>query len=394
MNITPTERQTIVDAGWPARLPGQPLFVEYRFGRRQLIRLAHQQDGACVFLSSEGKCRIHAETGVATKPLACRLYPYVPTPGVGSVRCDVRGDCPSVAANKGRSIRVHQAEILALAQELDTRVLSQAPAWQGIRLEASEFDALVNSIEDVLCVRSLNYRSRLSAGAHLIDLLHSIRLQRVRGEKFVELMRLLTASAIEQAASTESSSSLQPASSRSLRLFRQWLFLHAIADDPTELDCGRVERLRRSWRRYGESRRFAREQGVVPALRPEWAGITFEQVRQVAPAPEEALEPLIRSMRVKVQAHAFAGPSYYGYELLPGLTALWLFPSVVGWMSRAQAVVKGRTHLAPNDLLEGLRQAQHTFGVSPVFGRISERLRLRALSQPGLPGALLGSFGP
>jgi hypothetical protein len=70
VNVTPAERARILEAGWSKRIPDQLLFIEYRFGGRRLIRLAHRDDGACVFLGSDGKCRIHAETGLAAKPLA------------------------------------------------------------------------------------------------------------------------------------------------------------------------------------------------------------------------------------------------------------------------------------------------------------------------------------
>jgi hypothetical protein len=129
-------------------------------------------------------------------------------------------------------------------------------------------------------------------------------------------------------------------------------------------------------------------------LRPDWPPTEFEAVDRVDRGDDADLEPLIRSMRVKLEAHAFCGPGYYGYDLLGGLTALWLLPAVVGWFARLSAVAGGRSVLSADDLMAGLRRAHHTFGVSPVFARISERLRLKALARPGIPGRLLDRYGP
>ena len=76
--ITRAERDRILKAGWADRLPGQRLFYRHkRFARRPFM-LAHRPDGACVFLGEDKLCRLHAETGIKTKPLPCRLYPLAP----------------------------------------------------------------------------------------------------------------------------------------------------------------------------------------------------------------------------------------------------------------------------------------------------------------------------
>jgi hypothetical protein len=186
-------------------------------------------------------------------------------------------------------------------------------------------------------------------------------------------------------------------SRRTGRLFGQWLFLHAIADDPGDLGIGTWAGYRRSWVRYGQSRRFAAGieggVGVAPQVRPEWPATTFEAVAAVKPAADEDLEPLCRSMRVKLEAQAYCGPGYYGRDVLTGLTALWLLPALVGWFARLEAGGAGHGTLTGDDVVAGVRRAHHTFGVSPVFMRISEKLRLHAFARPGVVGALVARYG-
>jgi hypothetical protein len=98
-------------------------------------------------------------------------------------------------------------------------------------------------------------------------------------------------------------------------------------------------------------------------------------------------------LRLKLDAHAFAGPAYFGYDLLAGLTALWLLPGVVGWFARLAAVKRGADLLNTDDVLAATHTAHQTFGVSPVFTRVSERLRMRGLARPGIPAAVLKQYG-
>jgi len=392
VNVTEPERRRIMAAGWPQKIPDHPLFVAYRFHGRRLHRLAHR-DGRCVFLGNDGRCRLHAETGVDTKPLACRLYPFVPTPGADGVGLDLRCDCPSVAANKGRSLATHGRLIAELAAEVGARAMSEPPPWPGARsITAGEFDAVVEAFDSLLRRGSLLYRTRLRAGAQLLELLYTLRVRRIRDERFVELMELLSTSAAEEGEQGHPPGPVPPR--RASRLFGEWLFLHAVTDDPAALDTSLSTKLARSWRRYGQARRFARGKGPVPPMAADWPNTTFETVASVAAAPDDALEPVTRILRLKLQAHAFAGPAYFRYDLLSGLTALWLMPALVGWFGRLGALAAGRHALTPEDVLEGLRRVHHTYGVSPVFGRISERLRLRTLSKPGVPTALLAAYGP
>lgn len=392
VNVTPEERRRIIAVGWVERMAGQELFIAYRFRGRKLLRLAHRPDGACVFLGDDGLCRLHKETGVQVKPLACRMYPFVPTPGVASVRVELRADCPSVVQNRGQSLTRHHGDIAGFVAETCTGPMSSPPDWTGGRpLGNDEFTILVDAFNWLLTHESLSLRARLLAGAKLLDLLATARLDKVRDERFVELLHLLTQAALEDAGRNEPAPTVPQ---RAGRLFRQWLFLHAIADDPADLAVHGWARFRRSWGRYLQSRRFAAGAGAVPLVGMDWPLTTFEAVAAVRPATDEHLEPLCRSMRVKLDTHAFCGPGYYGLDALNGLTALWMLPALVGWFARLEAVKAARAALVAEDIIAGLRRAHHTFGVSPVFARISERLRLHALARPGMVVALMAQYGP
>src|SRR5262245_41121142 len=82
VEITEEERQRIEAQGWdPSRDLGG--LAPYRrtglpWARRHVLN--HQPDGSCVFLSAEGRCRMHEKHGYNSKPLPCRLFPFVLVP--------------------------------------------------------------------------------------------------------------------------------------------------------------------------------------------------------------------------------------------------------------------------------------------------------------------------
>jgi lysine-N-methylase len=108
IELSEEERQRIVDQEWTSTdgIPaGQPV-LEPHAGPpwKKRYRLAHRDDGACVFLNDDGLCRIHAKFGEAAKPLACRIYPYAFHPAGKKVTVSLRFSCPSVVSNRGKQV--------------------------------------------------------------------------------------------------------------------------------------------------------------------------------------------------------------------------------------------------------------------------------------------------
>src|SRR5262245_53188021 len=79
--VTDEERLSVEAQGWtredlgglaPFRRVGPP------WARRWVLN--HRADDSCVFLSEQGRCKIHEKHGYETKPLPCRLFPFVLVP--------------------------------------------------------------------------------------------------------------------------------------------------------------------------------------------------------------------------------------------------------------------------------------------------------------------------
>src|SRR5438067_408328 len=109
--VTEVERQRLVAQGWEKDpdVGDLPLFIRYGPPWRRRYRLNARGNGNCIFLTEQGRCRIHERFGGGTKPLACRLFPFVLVAADDHWRVSLRYACPSVAANRGRLLSEHDA---------------------------------------------------------------------------------------------------------------------------------------------------------------------------------------------------------------------------------------------------------------------------------------------
>lgn len=73
-------------------------------GWRGFHRIRKRDDGACGFLSTDNRCRLHEELGGGRKPLTCRMFPYSFHPAPDAVIVTASFGCPTVLANQGERI--------------------------------------------------------------------------------------------------------------------------------------------------------------------------------------------------------------------------------------------------------------------------------------------------
>ena len=100
VELSPEEKKRLEAQGWDKDkdLGGLEPFKRVGWLWRRRYHLNHRADGSCVFLSDEGRCRVHERFGYDTKPLPCRLFPFVLIPQGDHWSVSVRYACPSAAA--------------------------------------------------------------------------------------------------------------------------------------------------------------------------------------------------------------------------------------------------------------------------------------------------------
>lgn len=65
-------------------------------------------DGACVLLTDEGLCSIHAQYGFESKPHACKEFPFYPAPSPDGFYMGISFVCRAVQYRSGRTIEEHR----------------------------------------------------------------------------------------------------------------------------------------------------------------------------------------------------------------------------------------------------------------------------------------------
>jgi len=381
--VTPAEADMIVGQGWldDPDYAGRQLFVE----RGGNLYFAQNGDEGCVFLDPAGGCRIHARFGLEGKPLSCRFYPHLFIPAGDGVRVDVRFDCVSVAGNKGVPLSDQRAYLEAVLPEVVPEIdLEPVPLRPGVDWGQSQLDRVSEALDTLMTSDELDITRRVIAAVNLAAVLDNPAMAAVDDDQ----LDLLLAAAIAKLLDTMPNDGLQrlrpPRGVRAM--FRQTIGLY-----------GRIDRISRrvpTGERLRQALALASGRGGVPALRPEWPAVAFEQLEGAWGIPDgDAAATLVRFYRVKLAAQSFCGAGFFGADYLPGVLALWLTYPVILWMARLYAVGDGRQEVTDADVQLALQVVDHRHGRTPQQALPGEQSRLRALSDRDLLRALVVWYG-
>lgn len=390
--ITPAEKARIEAQGWgPADgIPaGQPLFVQMPgTGRGEpWFRLAHREDGSCVFLNEAGLCRIHGKFGEPAKPLACRVYPYAFHPTIGGgLTLSLRFSCPSVAANKGTPIREQREELEQLAQLVVPARLGEVPPpklSESQSLSWKDTLQVVDALDATLAQPAVSIPLRLLQGLHWLSLLAQAKLASFQGTRLTELLQLL----LNEAATVLPELPAPQRPSLLARIqFRLLAGQYARKDTYGSVAPGWRDR----WKMLGWGLSFAWGGGQAPAVQSCFRPVPFAELEQPLEYPDDVADELFeRFMRVKVQGLHFCGPAYYHENVVHGFSSLALVYPVTLWLARWLALSRGASRVSEVELLEALTIADHHHGYSPALGTWGFRSRVRILQSTGQLGPLI-----
>ncbi len=372
IKITPDEKQRLEQQGWTRADGVDPESMVV--AERGYFRLGHQEDGACVFLDAEGRCRIHAKFGEPAKPLACRLYPLVLTPAGGRLVVGMRFSCPSAAENQGRPLTDRAAELKALAREVVPQDFEEGPpppvaaAPDG---KWRDFQRFVKWMDASLSAPDVPVALRLWRTLHWLNTMEKGRLDQITGEGAEEIIEAMVRSAEKKVPSLPK---IPSAPSRFGRLFfRMMVMEHARAVTVRDMRSPGQYR----WRMLGAMLRFVRGGGLTPALREDLGRVRFVEIEKpFGPLSPGADAALTRYFRVKVQSLAFCGRAFHNAPLIEGFRSLVLLYPIILWLARWRAASDQRDRLADKDVARGIVLADYHHGFSAPFRR-----RVRLLAQ-------------
>ena len=384
IEITSEERERILRQGWITSGELQ--------GREPVVRLSnwpvrwrlnHTPEGACVFLTDDGLCRIHAKFGEEAKPLACRVYPYAfhPAPK-GRIAVSLRYSCPSVIANRGATPQESSTEIQEIAREVvlvDPRQIPPPAISSHQRLGWNEVEGVLKHLDASFVDTETPFLRRLLAAIFWVSLLDQAKLENFTESRFEELLSL-----IQQAALGEVPTDLdefdEPTRAGRL-MFRLTVGQYARLETVADLD----HPWRARWRNVLGISQMSRGKGLLPSFRPELKPIPFETLEQPFGWPDTADELFTRYMRTKIGGMHFCGPAFYNRPVTEGFFALALMVPISLYLARWIASGEKRTKVTNKDLQRALAMADHHHGYSPALDGRAAAQRVRILAQGDLP---------
>ncbi|HWG43539.1 MAG TPA: YkgJ family cysteine cluster protein [Gemmataceae bacterium] len=385
VTITDEERQRIEAQGWDrdADLGGREPFIPHGRRKDRRYRLNHREDDSCVFLSEQGRCRIHERFGYETKPLACRLFPFVLVPVADEWRVGVRFACPSVANNKGRPLAAHNASLTEFANRLAEREgltrrpdgsLTPPPPLEGRpKVEWPEMLRLVDVLLGFLRNRRDPIERRLRKCLALAESMRALRLDRLDSRQLREVVDVM-AETVDQE-TTANPMMVPPPGWVGRILFRQAAALFTRKDHGPKRGLpgrGRVVLFRAACR-------FTRGRGPVPRMHQDIPPITFEELEVPrGPLPVEVEEILERYYTLKVGSLQFCGAASFGLPFWEGFEMLALTFPILLWVARAF-----RERPRQDAIMQALSIVDDHVGFNPVLATRRQRLSFRILARRG-----------
>ena len=312
---------------------------------RPTYRLAKQADGACVFLTTAGRCRVHELHGPEGKPRVCQLFPLQPVTIEGKTLVTLRRSCPSAAGDQGRPVAEHLAALEALVLPLPLgegrseaappRIMRGfARPWPDVHQAAAAFQGLLADIRYPLVRRWIHALS-------LCRMLEDCRLSKLRtmdGKALAELIHVLERTAIRESGQWFAERE-QPAGATAV-LFRQtagdFLGLHPRTVQQASF-LHRLKLAKAAWN-------LARGKGDLPALVQGYAtsGVTFADLeRPLGPLAPDVMASLDNYFAALASSWRYAMLGYRHWPLIEGLRAAALSYAVALWMLRWSAGSSG-----------------------------------------------------
>jgi len=384
VHLTDADRKKIDDADWAQRLDVEP-YVKLHGG----YVLNHADDGACVFLTAAGRCRIHEEIGGTEKPIACQLFPFTLEREASNVRAGLRFDCPTVTRNDGAPLPSHRKDLERLAGALQDALpgaLRDAPEHvaltKDIKISQDTADALVVAIDRLIARRSLSLHARLLAICDLIGHLHGARLNNLDQTQLSELVTMLANDLGERG--EELPTPPEP-KRRWLKMLRQSAFAHAEYATFEQAVITARPSLGYRWTQLKRALRMGNGRGAIPDLSCGAGKGTFEQLRAMTvdldrDEPEQVDQLVTRYLQSRITNRGGFGRAYYSWPLLPGLHATMLAVALVGWFARWSAVRAGKSSFGFDDVQVGLRIVDRAAGRAPELGARTAELRIGYLA--------------
>ena len=350
-------------------------------------RLNHRDDGACVFLGPENRCRIHAKFGAAAKPMACRIYPFILVPVGDHWRVSLRMACPSAVSNLGRPLADHAEDLKEYAALIEadaggtmlqsgTQSLPAPELQTGQATTWADLQWFARSLAAQIADDSTPIDHRLRKIIAIADLCRKSRFEKVSGSRLKEFLDVISG-AVAEDVPLNAKDVAEPTWLGRV-VFRQMVAIYARKDaglNPGIASKSRLIRIKAAWR-------FAVGRGPIPRLHGLMPQTTFEQLeRPTGPLSEASRELLTRFYQVKLESLQFCGPTNFRRQFWPGLDSLILTFPAIQWLSR---VFSANGERSRDDAMKlAVQVVDSNFGFNKLLGASRQTWATQTLTDRG-----------
>jgi lysine-N-methylase len=354
---------------------GTPVMVRQSWLGHE-YRLAHREDGSCVFLDSDGLCRIHKELGFDAKPLVCRMFPLQIVPRDNMAIVTLRRACPSAAADKGAPVaeQLDFARKLARERHLADAAPQPPPIKHAEQREWRVARKLLTTIERLLNDERYPPVRRLVHALIFCRLLEQAKTRPMTDDRLGELFGVLEQNVADEVG--ELFLERQPPSAAAAVLFRQTAAEFARLHPRLLARPSWKARWNLAWAAW----RFVRGKGKLPPLPPAFPEATFEQLEEPLGLLDAAVyQPLSRMVETTAASWSYALANRGGWSVIESVRMLVLTYPTSLWLLRW--IAAGRVPTAA-DLPEIITALDRGQGYAPLSGG-KQRHRLHVLAQLG-----------
>lgn len=348
--------------------------------------LAKRPDGSCIFLTPQGRCRIHERFGLEAKPLVCQMFPLQVVPLERFAYLTLRRYCPSAAADRGQTLESHHRLAPALIERWQKRPrpAQPPPLVAGHRARWDQALTITDALDGLVRDGSFPLVRRLVHVVEFCDLLEGCRLDRLDRPRLAELVDMLRVTAVRDAGHVFRAR--QPPDVRTARLFRQAVFEYLALHPQFSPEAGWPGR----FRLLGEAAAFHRGTGRVPRRGLPFAETTFEALEQpLGVLSAEALRPLEALFEASAASLRFAMLARRRWPLTLSARALVLSHPVAMWTLRWAC---GQRPPAQADMLQAVAMLDRGETYPSFTGR-RHQIRLLAMARTGGLARLLAWYG-
>lgn len=300
-------------------------------GAESKYRIAHQADGACIFLSEEGLCRIHSKFGIEAKPTVCRTFPLQLVAHEHQAIVTVRRACPSAAADLGNPVSKHLPFVKQMAREqrLSTDAIAAPILKSGERRDWKTMRAVLESVGGLLRDDRYPPVRRLVHALQFATLLEAAKTRRLRDEQIVELAHTLAELAPEE--SKPFFSDRQEPKAYSKILFR----LAAITCARLHPECQHRATWTARWQLAQAAWSAVRGTGATPTIGKCFPAAQLEELdRPFGAMRPEIYRPLTRYFETTAESFLYAIADRKGWSVIESIRGLAILFPIGLWMHK------------------------------------------------------------